>query len=94
MDDKNISYIAYESALYHTNKANKRMFVICVILAVALIFSNLGWILYERQFETVEESVTETSRTTTSYDVEQSGDGDTQNIIGNSGDVTYGETTN
>jgi hypothetical protein len=94
MDDKNISYFAYESALFHANKANKRMFVICIILAVALIFSNLGWIIYERQFETVEE-------TTKEYvEVEQdSKDGnnsyigrDNNNYIGRDGEINNGTT--
>lgn len=36
-------------------KISKRWFVISIILLVALIVSNIGWLIYESQFETVTE---------------------------------------
>ena len=47
-----IPYIAYESGMARLERANKRTWIICIILIVALVASNLAWIIYERQFET------------------------------------------
>lgn len=74
----NILYITYESAMARMERANKRNFIIIIILILALIATNAGWIIYESQFETVE---------TTTIEAEQSGAD--VNIIGG-GDIQYG----
>ena len=74
-----IPYIAYESAMARMERANKRNFIIIIILIFALIATNAGWIIYEIQFETVE--------TTTQIEAEQSGAD--VNIVGG-GDIHYG----
>ena len=77
-----IPYIAYESGMMRLERANKRTWIICIILIIALVASNLAWIIYERQFET--EQITQ--------EVEQdinTGDGDAT-VIG-IGD-NYGES--
>jgi hypothetical protein len=82
----NLLYITYESAMARMERANKRNFIIIIILILALIATNAGWIIYESQFETVE--------TSTSIEAKQDGDG--INIVGG-GDVSYGsdsENTN
>ena len=40
-------------------KSSKRWFVISVILLVALILTNVGWLIYESTFETVYEVSTQ-----------------------------------
>ena len=40
-------------------KSLKRWFVISVILLVALILTNVGWLIYESTFETVYEDSTQ-----------------------------------
>ena len=62
-----ISYLAYESAMARMERANKRSFIIILILILALIATNTGWIIYESQFETTE--------TSTSIEAKQDGDG-------------------
>ena len=47
-------------------RANKRSFIIIIILIIALIATNAGWVIYESQFETVE---------TTNIEAEQDGAG-------------------
>lgn len=43
-----------------TAKANGlKWFVICLILIVLLVGSNVGWLIYESQFEYVEETYQE-----------------------------------
>lgn len=74
-----ISYLAHESAMARMERANKRSFIIILILILALIATNTGWIIYESQFETVE--------TSTQIEAEQSGA--EINIVGG-GAVSYG----
>lgn len=61
------------------NTANKRSFIIILILIIALIGTNLGWLIYESQFETA----------TITQEVQQEADNGINTFIG--GDV-IGET--
>lgn len=45
--------------LTELKKSSKRWFVISVILLVALILTNVGWLIYESTFETVYEDSTQ-----------------------------------
>lgn len=45
--------------LSELKKTTKRWFVISIILLVALVVSNIGWLLYESTFETVYEDSTQ-----------------------------------
>lgn len=74
-----ISFLAYESAMARMERANKRSFIIILILILALIATNTGWIIYESQFGTVE----------TSTQIEAEQNGAEVNIVGG-GDVSYG----
>ena len=43
-----------------TAKANSlKWFIICLVLIVLLVGSNIGWLVYESQFEVVEEITTQ-----------------------------------
>ena len=43
-----------------TAKANSlKWFIICLVLIVLLVGSNIGWLVYESQFEVVEETYQE-----------------------------------
>ena len=63
-DDNNIRFII-ESALAKLEKANTRLWVVVIILIVALLGTNAGWIYYESQWQYVQTSteVTQTSET-------------------------------
>lgn len=83
MADKNT--VNYEFALemqgMRADQTNRRLFIIVILLIVALLGSNAGWLYYESQY--VEEKVV--------IDAEQQADGDSQNyIIG--GDFDAGQT--
>lgn len=59
------------------------MFVIILILIIALVGTNIGWFLYESQFETVQETETTTI---------DSGNGIATYLENSkSGDINYGE---
>ena len=45
--------------LAELKKSSKRWFVISIILLVALVVSNIGWLLYESTVETVYEDSTQ-----------------------------------
>ena len=64
----------------------KSLIVVIVILIVLLVGSNVGWLIYESQYEVVQES-TETN-------IEQDNENGDNNYIGNNGDITYGEAEN
>lgn len=74
-----VPYIAYESTMARMERANKRSFIIIIILIIALIATNAGWVIYESQFETVE----------TSTQIEAEQNGADVNIVGG-GDINYG----
>ena len=45
--------------LSELKKSSKRWFVISIVLLIALVISNVGWLLYESTFETVYEDSTQ-----------------------------------
>lgn len=80
-----ISLVAYEASEERHTREKKNLVICftCIILAliIALIGTNLAWILYENSME----AVTETTETITYEDVEQSADNGGTNVIG--GDI-------
>lgn len=43
----------YESAMDKSERTNRRMFILVIVLALMLFISNLAWIIYENQFEEI-----------------------------------------
>jgi hypothetical protein len=68
-------------------RREKRFVAIVVLLILLLVGSNIGWLIYESQFEVVEETTTETTIT-------QDNANGYNNYIGNDGDIVNGETDN
>jgi hypothetical protein len=68
-------------------RREKRFVAIIVLLILLLVGSNVGWMIYENQFEVVEETITETTIT-------QDNSNGYNNYIGNDGDIVNGETDN
>ena len=82
--DKNpdsVPYIAHEIAMARCEMNSKRLWIAVLVLIVALICTNLAWIIYESQFEVVEE--------TTTTITQDNADG-YNNYIGNDGDIVNG----
>ena len=79
-----VPYVAHESAMARSERHNKRLWIVILVLIVALLGTNLAWIIYEAQLETVEESTA----------VEQENSNGDNNYIGNDGDINCGETEN
>lgn len=56
-EKKNIAsvpYIVYESAMARNERTFKKMWGALILLILLLVGSNVGWLIYESQFETVE----------------------------------------
>ena len=77
MNEEKGAYIVYESAMARMERANKRLWIIIIILIATLIATNAGWLYYESQFQVLETSI------------EAKQDGDGVNIVGG-GDISYG----
>lgn len=88
---KSVPYAIYEQEQIRSNGIISKLWVIAIILIVALIATNLAWLIYEKQFEVVEETAT-TSQTTEYVKVAQDNEEGDNNYIGRDGDITYGET--
>ena len=85
---QNISFVAHEASEERHTREKKNL-VICftcivVFLIIALIGTNLAWILREKSMGTVTET-TETVETAVYEDVEQNADNGGNNVIG--GDI-------
>lgn len=76
-EDNNLRFII-ESAFAKLEKANTRLWVVCIILIVALLATNAGWIYYESTWAYVQTETT----------VEASQEGDNNILSG--GDLYYG----
>ena len=76
--DLNVSvpYVVHEAEVSRQERQIKRMWVALIVLIVALFLTNMAWIGYESQFETI------------SY--EQDGDGVNNVNLGEQGDVING----
>lgn len=74
-----IPYFAHEGEMSRAERANKRLWIIIIILIIALVGTNAGWIIYENSFET--------------YYVEQDVQTDSGNsVVSGTGDAIYGNT--
>lgn len=70
-----VPYVVHESEMARSDRREKRLWIVIIILISALFFSNIGWLIYESQFET--------------YYYEQDGDGINNVNSGEQGDVLY-----
>ena len=54
MDEKYISKLAFESIAVRAERTTKRLWIIIIILILALLSTNAGWLWYESQYEYYE----------------------------------------
>lgn len=77
-----VPYVVHESSMARAERQAKRLIAIIILLIVLLVGSNIGWLIYENQFEDVitsEEII---------VDAEENG---IANYIGNDGDIYNGK---
>lgn len=54
-----VPYMAHETILARMERQTKRLWILCIIIFLAFVFSNAGWIWYESQFEDTVTTVTQ-----------------------------------
>ena len=69
---------SFELALAMAERTIKRLWVLCVILLLAVICTNVSWVLYESQFENIATTTIETQQ-----------DGSGTNTVVNEGGYTF-----
>ena len=77
-----VPYIVHEGTMARLERANRRLWILSILLVIMLVGTNAGWIWYESQFEVVETTTQEVSQ-----DID-TGNGNA-NVVG-IGDI-YGE---
>ena len=78
-EEKNaIPYIAHESMMTRLERTIERLWILCIVLVLLLVGTNVAWICYENSFEDVV--------------VTQQLDEGYNNYIGNDGDIYNGES--
>ena len=77
---ESVPFKVLESVQARADRRFRLMWALLILMLIALVGTNAGWIIYESQFEDVV--MTETTQ-----------DGEGVNIIGN-GDITYGAEKN
>ena len=71
MDDRGVPYIVHESILARTERTIKRLWILIIILVIALLGTNIAWLYYESQWETVvvtQETAADRNGTAIIYD--------------------------
>ena len=58
-----IPYIAHEAMMSRMERTIKRLWILCIILIILLVGSNVAWLLYESQFEDTITTETYTKET-------------------------------
>ena len=85
---QSISFAAYEASADRHKQEKKHLIIgfvsIIIVLIIALVGTNLAWIIYDKSKETVTETVT---TETIEYDIEQDNESGNNNFIGNDGDI-------
>ena len=75
---------ALEHAGEREDRKHKRNFVLILVLIFALLFSNIAWVIYDKQYQDIV--------TTETVDVDGSDGGNAFGVIGNENEVNYGES--
>lgn len=70
-----VPYIVFEGEVARAERRETRLWIVVIILIATLLATNIGWLIYESQFETIYW--------------EQDGDGLNNMNTGEQGDVTF-----
>ena len=56
MDDEKVltvPFVVYESATSKLERTIKRLFIVLILTIICLVGTNVAWVVYEAQFETI-----------------------------------------
>lgn len=74
-----VPYIVYEGEMAKAERRDKRQWIVIIALIAVIFLNNIGWLVYEAQFDT--------------YSYSQDGDGLNNINTGEQGDLLYGAET-
>ena len=74
MEQQPISSFAHAGMMARMERANRRLWILCILLIVLLVGTNIAWIVYENSFEDIVVT-------------QDNADG-YNNYVGNDGDIT------
>lgn len=74
-----VDFFVYDDTVSRYEKTVKRLWIALIVVVSLFFATNIGWLIYESQFETI------------SYDYDQDGEG--VNIIGDENEVRPYEST-
>lgn len=77
--ESGVPFVVYEAMATRSERTVKRLWIALIIAILANFATNIAWLAYESQFETI------------TYSYEQDGEG--ANIMGNENEVLYGSET-
>ncbi len=80
-----IPFAVHEADMARSERNNKRLWIAVIILIVALLATNIAWLLYNSRVDTITDEYT--------IEQEASGSGTNNSIIGG-GNISDGETEN
>ena len=79
MDQQMIPYFCHEGDMARAERTIKRLWILCILLVVLLVGTNVAWIHYENQFQ---------DEVTITQEADTKGDGDA--IVNNGGGIVNG----
>lgn len=82
MKTPDVPYIVHEATMARQERTIKRLWILCLVMFLALVVTNAGWIYYENQWEDV------VTTETTMQEVDQDSETGSNTFVG--GDY-YGE---
>ena len=59
MDQKMIPYFCHEGDMARAERTIKRLWILCILLIILLVGTNIAWKHFENQWETAETVVTQ-----------------------------------
>lgn len=80
MNETKVDYIVFESTIARMERVNKRLCALIIMIFLAFVATNIGWIVYENGFEEVT--------------ITQDAPDGNNNYVGGNGSITNGETGN
>ena len=83
-DNAPVPFVTFEAEQTRAERREKRLVWLIALLIVLLVGSNVGWLIYESQFEALETTVEE-------YAIEQNAESGNNNSIINGGEIVNGE---
>lgn len=78
MENETISYYVHEEQMCRQDIHNKRLFILCLIMFIALILTNGAWLYHESMYEDIR----------TEQEITSDGNGDI--AVSGVGDINYG----